>query len=122
MTRYHATEQGNIPFTIEEEVEADQRESEWLSLQADRSREAAKAARAAAVDSIKVTVVSGKVFDGDEKSQERMVRAIKTAELAGMTTGFWTLADNSRVEITIDELKEALVLAAIAQNNQWSLA
>lgn len=88
----------------------------------EQQREAAKSARTAAVAAIKVTTVSGKVFDGDEASQERMVRAIKTAELASITTGFWTLADNSRVEITIDELKEALVLAAIAQNNQWSLA
>lgn len=27
--RYHATAEGNIPFTAEEELEADQRESEW---------------------------------------------------------------------------------------------
>lgn len=31
MTRYHATAEGNVPFTAEEEAEADQREAEWAA-------------------------------------------------------------------------------------------
>ena len=34
--RYHTTTKGNIPFTAEEELEADLREAEWLAGQADR--------------------------------------------------------------------------------------
>jgi hypothetical protein len=30
MTRFHATSEGNIPFTEEEELEADKEEKEWL--------------------------------------------------------------------------------------------
>lgn len=30
MTKYHATSEGNIPFTEEEELEADREEKEWL--------------------------------------------------------------------------------------------
>jgi len=30
MTRFHATATGNIPFTPEEELEADREEQEWL--------------------------------------------------------------------------------------------
>ena len=36
MTRYHATPQGNIPFTPEEEAEWDAREAEWASGESDR--------------------------------------------------------------------------------------
>lgn len=39
-------------------------------------REAAKAARAAAVEAITVTTAAGNTFDGDETSQTRMSRAI----------------------------------------------
>lgn len=30
MTRYHATSEGNIPFTVEEELQTDIEEKEWL--------------------------------------------------------------------------------------------
>lgn len=86
-----------------------------------QQREAAKSARTAAVAAIKVTTVSGKMFDGDEASQGYMVTAIMTAELSGVTAGLWTLSDNSRVVVTIAELKEALVLAASATNNMWGI-
>ena len=36
MTRYHATPQGNIPFTPEEEAEWDAREAEWAAGESDR--------------------------------------------------------------------------------------
>ena len=34
--RFRATSKGNIPFTAQEELEADQREAEWLAGEADR--------------------------------------------------------------------------------------
>ena len=52
----------------------------------------AKAARATEVDAIVVTTTTGKTFDGDERSQDRMgttLAAIDDADLA-----VWVLADN----------------------------
>ena len=66
-----------------------------------------------------VTIGSGKVFDGDEKSQDRMVRAINIAEIAGKDKTLWKLADNTTVTVTLYELKEALVLAGEKMGEIW---
>lgn len=71
-----------------------------------------------AVRSILVTVVD-KVFDGDETSQGRMLRAIQIAAVTGETTTMWKLADNSIVEVTLDELKEALSLSGKEMSKIW---
>ena len=71
------------------------------------------------VDNIKVTTSTGKVFDGDEKSQDRMVRAIQIASITGQTTTNWKLADNSIVMVTLEELKEALTLAGQEMSELW---
>lgn len=84
-------------------------------------REAAKAARAIAVDNIKVTTQAGNTFDGDEKSQARMSRAVLV-----LSTGFanevpWVLADNSVIQADAAELTEALALSGQAQSALWTL-
>lgn len=84
-------------------------------------RAAAKEARASAVAAIKVTTSTGKVFDGDETSQTRMSRAVVGMQAVGATTINWVLADNTPVQVTADELAEALVLAGQAQANIWVL-
>lgn len=71
-----------------------------------------------AVRSILVTVVD-KVFDGDETSQGRMLRAIQIAAVTGETTTMWKLADNSIVEVTLDELKEALSMSGKEMSKIW---
>ena len=71
------------------------------------------------VATILVTTISGKVFDGDEKSQDRMVRAIQVAAITGLTETQWKLADNSIVIVTLDELKEALALAGQEMSRIW---
>ena len=71
------------------------------------------------VATILVTTISGKVFDGDEKSQDRMVRAIQVAAITGLTETQWKLADNSIVMVTLDELKEALALAGQEMSRIW---
>ena len=71
------------------------------------------------VATILVTTISGKVFDGDEKSQDRMVRAIQVAAITGLTETQWKLADNSIVMVTLDELKEALALAGQETSRIW---
>ncbi len=82
-------------------------------LEADR-----KETRLRSVPNIKVTI-NNKVFDGDEKSQDRMLRAINIAAITGQTTTRWKLADNSKVEITLEELKEALSLAGQEMSRIW---
>ena len=79
---------------------------------------AAKIARDAAVAKIKVTV-NGKVFDGDEVSQSRLARAITAAEAQGITAQSWKLADNTWVDVTVVELKQALAAAFQAQGALW---
>ncbi len=84
-------------------------------------RAQAKAARAEAVNNIKVTTKAGNTFDGDEKSQARMSRAILV-----LSTGFanevpWVLADNSVIQADAAELTEALALSGQAQSALWTL-
>jgi hypothetical protein len=86
-----------------------------------QARNAAKAQRQQAVDAIQVTTQSGKTFDGDETSQERMARAVTVAGLAGLTETTWVLANNVPTLVTLAELQEALVLAAQAQAELWVL-
>ncbi len=78
-----------------------------------------KAERDLTVSRIVVTVASGKQFDGDETSQNRMARAILALEATGTATTDWKLADNTTVAVSIAELKEALALAGAAQTAVW---
>jgi hypothetical protein len=82
------------------------------------SREQLKQERQAAVDAITVAV-NGKVFDGDEISQGRMARALRVADITGQTSCTWVLHDNSAVEVTREELAQALSLAMEAQGAIW---
>jgi len=77
----------------------------------------AKQDKILAVSQIKVTTTSGKAFDGDEVSQNRMARAV-TASSVGDTTQ-WILADNTQASVTHEELKEALLLAGEAMTEIW---
>lgn len=47
MTRYRATAEGNVPYTAEEEAEADKIETAWLAQLAEEQRNAYRAQRAA---------------------------------------------------------------------------
>lgn len=83
-------------------------------------RQAFKARRAEAVQSITVTTQAGNTFDGDEESQTRMARAILA--LPDGATVPWVLADNSIVQVTASELREALALAGAEQSRLWTTA
>jgi hypothetical protein len=71
----------------------------------------AKQAKELALNSITVTTTSGKVFDGKDLDQQRMMSAIMSADVVGITETYWKLADNSVAMVTLDELKEALALS-----------
>lgn len=77
----------------------------------------ARQAKQLALDSITVTTSTGKVFDGRDKDQARMLSAIQASTSLGATTTMWKLNDNTTVEITLDELKEAQALSIQALGN-----
>ena len=83
------------------------------------SRDTLKANRAAAVDAIIVTTSTGKAFNGDEVSQNRMARGILGLQAAGAPSVTWVLADNTATTVTVAELGEALALAGAAQAAIW---
>ena len=109
---YFRTEQDDAPYVVYTKKPEEQIKAVMLSR--------AKAQRQSAVDSLKVTTTSGKVFDGDEVSQDRIEKAIRVAELTGLTECEWVLADNVPTVVTLDELKEALVKAFQAMGAVWS--
>ena len=77
----------------------------------------AKAARQVEVYAIKVTTAAGNVFDGDERSQDRMATTL--AAMDDTDTGPWVLADNSIITVTKAELREALHLARAKMGEIW---
>ncbi|MCI4436954.1 MAG: hypothetical protein JHC33_09130 [Ignisphaera sp.] len=82
-----------------------------------QSQQVAKQARLQSLDYIKVTTASGKVFDGRDIDQERMVSLILSSGILNITETKWKLADNSIATVSIDELKEALALSIKAVSN-----
>ena len=81
------------------------------------TREAWKSDRASAVTAITVTTTAGNTFDGDEISQGRMARAILA--LPDGQTVRWVLHDNTEIDATAAELREALALAGAEQARLW---
>ena len=78
---------------------------------------AAKSERADYVSKI-VVEVDGMQFDGDETSQDRMVRAAYA--LNDGETVQWVLADNTIAQVTKEQLRQALRLAGEAQTSIWA--
>jgi hypothetical protein len=71
------------------------------------------------VSRIAITTTSGKIFDGDEASQDRIMRAIQIAAITGLTETQWKLTDNAIVTVSLDELKEALSLSGQEMSRIW---
>ena len=70
-----------------------------------------KAEKNLRLSEIVVTTTNGNVFDGNETARNNMLSAIVSAELINKTEEYWKLADNSTKLVTLDELKEALLLS-----------
>ena len=84
-------------------------------------REQKKALRTEAVSKITVTV-DGMVFDGDEKAQDRMARAITMFQANNLPADYqtdWVLADNTIAKVTVTQLSQALLLAGKEQTALW---
>lgn len=83
-------------------------------------REEWKIYRAEAVAAIKVTTLSGNIFDGDEVSTGRMLEPIAVLrDKPEGTTSLWVLADNTVAHIALPEFLEALELAGLAKTALW---
>ena len=80
-------------------------------------REDFKISRNEQINNIKVTVDS-MVFDGNENSQTRMTNAI--ACLENTETIEWILADNTKAQVTKDQLQQALKLSVLALSEIWT--
>jgi hypothetical protein len=71
----------------------------------------------------KLTVdVDGMCFDADEKALQRMTAVIVASETASQTETMWKLADNSKVNLTLVQLKQAQLktiqaLGSVVLNN-----
>ncbi|USE71536.1 hypothetical protein CTT31_20855 [Pseudoalteromonas maricaloris] len=79
-------------------------------------REVFKLQRTNYVANIKVEL-NGKVFDGDEASQDRMARACQF--MSDTDEIVWVLADNNPCSVTKSELMEAGRLAGLKQAELW---
>ena len=62
------------------------------------------------IDNLTVEV-NGKVFDANIVARQNMTDAILASETANLTETVWRLADNTQVVVTVDELKQAQLLA-----------
>lgn len=76
-----------------------------------------KAARYEKISAITVTMANGRVFDGDEKSQDRMARAL--AAMDEFDTLPWVLHDNTVAVVSRRELRDALRLAGVEMASIW---
>lgn len=95
----------------------DKAEADATVESAEQAKREFKASRDLAVSEIQVTTKSGKTFDGDEVSQNRMARAVASSSVGDTTS--WVLVNNTPAIVTHDELKEALRLAGEAQTALW---
>ena len=93
---------------------------EGLRAEAVAQRELFKVDREKKVEAITVTV-GGKIFNGDETSQNRMARAIIGLQAAGVSVINWTLANNESTPVSLVELTTALILSGQAQSAVWVL-
>ncbi len=78
-----------------------------------------KASRQLAVDTIEVTY-GNVVYQGDEKSQDRMSRAINGLP-DDVATINWTAKDNTSVALNRIQLRELLGLCGAEQSILWNL-
>ena len=78
----------------------------------------AKAEREVAVNAITVEV-DGMIFDGNEKAQERMTRAVLMADSPEETIE-WVLHDNTVAIVTAAQLRRACRLAGQTQSALWT--
>jgi hypothetical protein len=95
-----------------EQVEVDKSTcEEAIAITVDKvKKRLAKETKVVALDTI-IVEVNGKVFDGNDKARLNILSAIQASQVVNMESTYWKLADNTVAEVTVEELKEALVLS-----------
>lgn len=78
----------------------------------------AKRERAEQVGAILVEV-DGMVFDGGERAQTRMGNAIRAAEISGLSSFDWVLANDEVATVTLEQLKEAFAKSVGTMCELW---
>ena len=92
-------------------------QSEKDAHEQEQARATFKTERAQAVEALTIETALG-VFDADERSQDRMARAV--VAMGGTDTIEWVLNNNTVVTVTAEQLQEALQLAGAAQSALWT--
>ena len=82
------------------------------------SRSDKKLLRSQRIQNLRV-VVDGLSFDGDETSQQRMALRAQRMRANGQSTVRWVLADNTKADVTAEQLEQAVDLALQAQSKLW---
>jgi hypothetical protein len=93
------------PVELLDALEAERIASDEIAIAQEKAR-----LKQLALDTITVEV-NGKIFDGRDKDQVRMHSAIQASDILGMISTEWKLNDNTIVEVTVDEIKQALALS-----------
>lgn len=118
--RYHAVDEGNdskCSLLFQRALAGEFGEIQGFEADLAKAVLLQKLNRDNAIAELTVTTATGLSFNADERSQERMARRLMVAQELGEITVQWRLADNSEVEVTLAELKEALQLAVHALSN-----
>jgi hypothetical protein len=79
----------------------------------------AKTSKSLTVSNLMVTTTSGKSFNACDDSQSRMTTAILVMKESKLDSIHWKLADNCIVEVSLEELVEALTLAFNERSKLW---
>jgi len=96
--------QGNTTEPVFTQAELDQQAI-------NEANQLAKTTKKEALSTLTVVTSFGNEFDGNETARNNMLSAIQAFTFTGTTTTNWRMADNAVVEVTLDELKEALTLS-----------
>jgi hypothetical protein len=109
----------DIPQPTQEQIDA-AKVPTISALKETYKRKIYKKKREVLVDNIQVMIPSiPHNFNGDEKSQNRMLMAISVMTASNTITTEWTMADNIIQTVTVSELQEALGMAAQEMSNLW---
>ena len=82
-----------------------------IAREAMQAQDLARQDKVEALDRITVTTTAGNTFDGRDKDQLRMLAALQSSQFLGLFNTPWKLSDNSVIQVSVEELKEALALS-----------
>ena len=71
------------------------------------------------IQALVVESFTGNIFDADERSQERITRAVLVMRQQEVLTTSWKLNNNEIVTVTVEELEDVLAKASAETSNIW---